>query len=71
MKMPIIRKVIDVGRSKAVTIPKTWLDYFEKELGYPIERVAVEVDRQLTIVPYTPEKHDEAGLKKKEASPAR
>jgi len=32
--MPIIRKVIDVGKtSKAVIIPKSWLEYYEKEEG--------------------------------------
>lgn len=50
-KMPIIRKVIDVGRSKAVTIPKTWLDYYEKEAGKQIEAVAMEVNKVLTIKP--------------------
>lgn len=56
MKVPIIRKVIDVGRSKAVTIPKTWLEYFEKELGEKIKYVTIEVDTELKILPYLPEK---------------
>jgi len=52
--MPIIRKVVDVGSSKAVTLPKTWLEFFEKELGKPIEYVALEVNEELKISPYIP-----------------
>jgi len=52
--MPIIRKVIDVGRSKAVTIPKTWLEYHEREVGRKIEYVTIEVNRTLKIAPYFP-----------------
>lgn len=59
--MPIIRKVIDVGRSKAVTIPKSWLEYYEREKGEVIEAVAIEVNEVLTITPFLP-KHE----KKKE-----
>ncbi|MEM3551029.1 MAG: hypothetical protein QXN87_02255 [Candidatus Bathyarchaeia archaeon] len=57
--MPIIRKLIPIGASKAVTLPKTWLEYFEKELGKPIKAVAIEVDKELKIIPYIQEK-DEA-----------
>lgn len=64
--MPIIRKVIDVGRSKAVTIPKTWLEFFERELNTTIDRVAIEVNRCLTIVPYVPDKN----RKKEEGTPS-
>jgi len=54
-KMPIIRKVITAGGSRAVTLPKSWLEYFEKETGYKIETVAVEVNRELRITPILPE----------------
>lgn len=50
--MPIIRKIIDAGAtSKAVILPKSWLEYFEKEAGGPIEYVAMEVNRILKIEP--------------------
>ena len=58
MKMPIIRKVIRVGGSKAVSIPKSWLEFLEKEHGVEIREVAVEVDRVLTIEPIVPEKRE-------------
>jgi antitoxin component of MazEF toxin-antitoxin module len=49
--MPLIQKVIQVGDSRAVTIPKTWLTYYERKNGCAIEEVAVEVDGKLTIRP--------------------
>lgn len=58
MKMPIIRKVIGVGRSRAVTIPKTWLDYYERESGEIITEVAIEVNRVLTIKPILSKKEE-------------
>jgi antitoxin component of MazEF toxin-antitoxin module len=50
--MPIIRKVIEVGNSKAVCIPKSWFEYYEKETGQKINEVAIEIDGILKIKPY-------------------
>jgi len=50
-KMPIIRKVIEIGNSKAVCIPKSWFEYYEKETGGKIKEVAIEVNRVLRITP--------------------
>lgn len=52
--MPLIRKVIDSRTCKAVTLPLSWLRYFEKQLGEEIHYVAMEVDREITIAPYIP-----------------
>jgi len=49
--MPIIRKVIEVGNSKAVCIPKSWFEYYENETGKKISEVAIEVNRVLKIEP--------------------
>jgi len=55
--MPIIRKIIEVGKtSKGVILPKSWLEYYEEETGEEIERVAIEVNRVLTITPMPPKK---------------
>jgi antitoxin component of MazEF toxin-antitoxin module len=59
VKMPIIRKVVKVGDSRGMTIPKSWLDFLEKENGQEILEVAIEVDKVLTVSPI---------LTKKEAS---
>lgn len=54
--MPIIRKVLEIGNSKAVTIPKSWFEFIEKESGKKITELAIEVDRVLTISPILPKK---------------
>lgn len=56
IETPIIRKIIDVGDSKAVTLPKTWIEFFEKEEGKPIQYLTIEVDRELKILPYFKER---------------
>jgi len=57
--MPIIRKVIELGNSKAICIPKSWFEYYEKETGQKIDEVSIEVNRELKILPYTPKKEKE------------
>jgi len=57
--MPIIRKVIQVGGSKAVSIPKSWLEFWEKKHGVKITEVTIEVNGSLTIEPIIPEKKKE------------
>ena len=55
--MPIIRKIINIGKtSKAVIIPKSWLEYYEENEGQSIETVAIEVNSVLTIQPILPKK---------------
>jgi hypothetical protein len=57
--MPIIRKIIWAGKtSRAVILPKSWLQYFERETGKPIEFVAIEVNHILKIRPIVPQGHD-------------
>ena len=52
--MPIRRKVITVGDSKAVTIPKSWLDLLKEKYGVEITEVKMEVDQKLIIEPIIP-----------------
>jgi hypothetical protein len=55
--MPIIRKVIPVGKtSKAVIVPKSWLEGYEREAGQPIQEVSMEVNQVLKIKPILPRK---------------
>jgi len=58
--VPIVRKVIDLRTSRAITLPKSWLEFLEKEHGVEIKEVAIEVDRVLTIEPILPKKKGEA-----------
>jgi len=56
--MPIVRKVIEVGHSKAVCLPKGWLEYLEKHHGRAITEVAIEVDCVLKIAPILPKEKE-------------
>jgi len=59
--MPITRKVIEIGKtSRAVILPKSWLQYYEKERGKRIETVAIEVNKVLKISPLPLKKEKEA-----------
>jgi len=69
--MPIIRKIFPIGHSRAVTIPKSWLDYYEKHEGMRIESVAIEVNRVLKIspLPLKPLKKEESQQATNDGSP--
>jgi len=50
--LPLIRKIIGFGKtSKGIILPKSWLEYYEKETGKQIESVSMEVNKVLTIAP--------------------
>lgn len=50
--VPIIRKIIAIGKtSKAVILPKSWLRYYEAQVGHPIDAVAIKVNKVLQITP--------------------
>jgi hypothetical protein len=49
--MPLIQKVIQVGDSKAITIPKSWLEYYERQTGHNVNEVSVEITDKLVILP--------------------
>jgi antitoxin component of MazEF toxin-antitoxin module len=51
IRIPLIRKLVKVGTSKAVTIPPSWLAYYERKNGDIIKEVFVEVNGKLTIRP--------------------
>jgi len=45
---------VDVGTSRAVTLPSQWLEFYRRKYGKPLEEVAVEVDEVLKIIPINP-----------------
>ena len=49
--MPIIRKLIAFGDSKAVTLPKSWVKSAEEEAGKKIIALAMEVNHIITVAP--------------------
>jgi hypothetical protein len=42
--MPIIRKLTTVGDSRGVTLPKSWIEYYEKQFGRKITEVFMETN---------------------------
>jgi len=58
-ELPLIRKIIQAGRtSQAVILPKSWLEFHEKESGCRISQVLIEVNTELRISPVLPKKED-------------
>ena len=55
--MPIIRKIMDVGNSKVISLPRSWLEFYEKEAGEKINLVLMEVDKELKVLPYIPKEN--------------
>jgi antitoxin component of MazEF toxin-antitoxin module len=49
--MPIIRSIINIGNSKAVTIPKSWLTNAENQTGKKIIALAMDVNTTITLQP--------------------
>jgi len=47
--MPLIRKLIKVGNSRAVVIPPDWLKYYEEKAGQPIKDILMELNNVITI----------------------
>lgn len=47
--MPLLRKIIKVGNSKAVIIPNDWLDYYKSKYGKDIVEIYMEVNNIITI----------------------
>lgn len=48
--MPMTRKVIQVGTSRAVTIPHEFLDFYRSR-GEEIHKVSIEVTDKIVITP--------------------
>jgi hypothetical protein len=49
--MPIIRRIIAIGHSKAITIAKSWITNAEDEAGKKVIALALEVDGSITLQP--------------------
>jgi len=49
--MPIEKKLIHLGRSRVISIPKTWLSLAEEKEGKKIISIAMEVDGCITLSP--------------------
>lgn len=64
--MPLVRKLITVGNSKAVIIPRDWLKYHEEQMGQPVEVMLMEVNNIITLA--VKPVQDNEGAKDKEST---
>jgi len=47
--MPLERKLIKIGNSRAVIIPPGWLRYYEQKSGEPVVSILMELNNVITI----------------------
>lgn len=47
--MPLKRRLIKVGNSRAVILPADWLKYYEDKAGQPIEVILMELNEVITL----------------------
>jgi antitoxin component of MazEF toxin-antitoxin module len=55
--MPIIRSILNLGNSKAVTIPKSWLTNAEDQTGKKVIALAMDVNESITLQPIFEKEH--------------
>ncbi len=55
--MPIIRSILNLGNSKAVTIPKSWLTNAEDQTGKKVIALAMDVNECITLQPVFEKDH--------------
>ena len=48
-EIPLKRKLIKVGNSRAVVIPPDWLRYYEDKTGQPVEEILMELNNAITL----------------------
>lgn len=51
--MRIVKKILPVGGSKGIIIPKIWLDSIEAQTGNPVTKVILEINGSITIKPFS------------------
>jgi len=57
--MPLKRKLVCIGNSKAVVIPHDYLEYYQKQ-GKTIKEVGLEINKKIIILPIFEEIEAEA-----------
>jgi antitoxin component of MazEF toxin-antitoxin module len=54
--MPMIRKLIKIGDSRAVTIPPKWLEFYRRKFGQDVVEVEMELNGEIKVTARRPEK---------------
>jgi len=69
--MPLSRKLIKIGHSKAVTLPSSWIENIERETGQKITELYIEVNGILKVSPVLEKKKGSEELSCAEISTSR
>jgi antitoxin component of MazEF toxin-antitoxin module len=58
--MALIKKIIKIGNSKGITLPSAWLEFIDREAGFTVKELAIEVNGclRVTSIPNKTEKHN-------------
>lgn len=51
IKMALIRKILPIGGSQAITLPSDWLKWVEHETGQKPTQVLIEINGILKVSP--------------------
>ncbi len=57
--MPLLRRLIKVGNSRAVILPSDWLKNYELETGEKLQAILMEVNNVITIAPKLEKEEEE------------
>ena len=61
--MPMIKKLVQVGGSKAVIIPNSYLDYWQLK-GKIIYEFGLEINKKIVLIPIFEDKETDQNEKK-------
>jgi antitoxin component of MazEF toxin-antitoxin module len=59
--MPLIRKVVQLGKGRAIILPSQWLQWVESESGEPLREVLLEIDNNIVVIPLIRKKEMKEG----------
>jgi len=54
--MHILKRLFQVGSSKAVIIPSEWLEWLKRKHGVEIREVLLEINREIRVIPVIPKR---------------
>lgn len=49
--MPLEKKIMNVGGSKLITIPKSWIENAERTKGKKVIAIGMEIDGSIKLTP--------------------
>ena len=50
--MPLLQRIIKIGNSRAMVLPASWLEFYERKTGAPITQIEIEVNDAMIVRPH-------------------